>query len=83
MLQGAGGNIGLLVGPDGVFMIDDQYRQLSNKIKNAVTEITSYPITYVFNTHWHFDHAGSNEAFGEAAQIIAHENVRKRLREDQ
>ncbi|AXT18456.1 MBL fold metallo-hydrolase [Flavobacteriaceae bacterium AU392] len=82
MLQGAGGNIGLLIGEDGVFMIDDQYRELSDKIKNAVTEITSQPIKYVFNTHWHFDHAGSNEAFGEKAQIIAHKNVRKRLKED-
>lgn len=82
MLQGAGGNIGLLIGEDGVFMIDDQYRELSDKIKNAVAEITSLPIKYVFNTHWHFDHAGSNEAFGEKAQIIAHENVRKRLKED-
>ncbi|NAS32653.1 MBL fold metallo-hydrolase [Flavobacteriaceae bacterium R38] len=82
MLEGAGGNIGLLIGPDGVFMIDDQYRELSDKIKNAVAEITPLPIKYVFNTHWHFDHAGSNEAFGEGAQIIAHENVRKRLKED-
>ncbi len=82
LLQGAGGNIGLLVGSDGVFMIDDQYKQLGDKIKNAVAEITSEPIRYVFNTHWHFDHAGSNEAFGKDAQIIAHENVRKRLRED-
>ena len=82
LLQGAGGNIGLLVGADGVFMIDDQYKQLGEKIKNAVAEVTSQPIKYVFNTHWHFDHAGSNEAFGEGAQIIAHENVRKRLKEN-
>lgn len=82
MLQGAGGNIGLLIGPDGVFMIDDQYRELGDKIKNAVAELTDRPINYVFNTHWHFDHAGSNEAFGGEAQIIAHENVRKRLQED-
>jgi len=82
MLQGAGGNIGLFVGAEGVFMIDDQYRELGDKIKNAVKKITPQPIKYVFNTHWHFDHAGSNEAFGSDAQIIAHENVRKRLQKD-
>lgn len=82
MLEGAGGNIGLLIGDEGVFMIDDQYQQLGDKIKNAVAQITQEPIKYVFNTHWHFDHAGSNVQFGKEAQIIAHENVRKRLKED-
>ncbi|WP_394749158.1 MBL fold metallo-hydrolase [Spongiimicrobium salis] len=82
LMQGAGGNIGLLIGPEGVFMIDDQYRELGEKIEKAVAKITNRPIKYVFNTHWHFDHAGSNEAFGKKAQIIAHENVRKRLQED-
>lgn len=82
MLEGAGGNIGVLIGPDGVFMIDDQYQQLGDKIKKAVTKITEKPIKYVFNTHWHFDHSGSNVAFGKEAQIIAHKNVRKRLQED-
>lgn len=82
LLQGAGGNIGLLIGEDGVFMIDDQYKELGDKIKNTIAELTSQPINYVFNTHWHFDHAGSNEAFGENAKIIAHDNVRKRLKED-
>ena len=82
MLEGAGGNIGLFIGPDGVFMIDDQYKPLSDKIKSTIATLSQYPIKYVFNTHWHFDHSGSNEAFGEDAQIIAHENVRKRLKEN-
>ncbi len=82
LMEGAGGNIGLLIGDDGVFMIDDQYKELGTKIKNAVAELTSQPINYVFNTHWHFDHAGSNETFGNDAKIIAHDNVRKRLNED-
>ncbi len=81
MLVGAGGNIGLSVGDDGVFMVDDQFAPLSDKIKAAVAAITDDPVKYVINTHWHFDHVGGNEAFGETGSIIvAHENVRKRMK---
>jgi len=80
MLTGAGGNIGLSVGEDAVFMIDDQFAPLTPKIQEAIAKLTSRPIRFVLNTHWHFDHTGGNENLGKAgALIIAHENVRKRM----
>src|SRR5579871_921417 len=81
MLEGAGGNIGVLVGDDGVVMIDDQYAPLSDKIKAAITEIApKQPLRYVINTHYHGDHTGGNVPFAAAgATIVAHDNVRKRL----
>jgi cyclase len=74
-------NIGVSAGPDGVFIIDDQYEGDGEKIAKAVARISDQPIDYVLNTHWHFDHAGSNDYFGHAGSvIIAHDNVRKRLK---
>ncbi|MEX0644988.1 MAG: MBL fold metallo-hydrolase [Parvularculaceae bacterium] len=82
MLEGAGGNIGLSTGADGAFVIDDQYAPLSAKILAAIKKETDAPVEFVLNTHWHGDHTGGNEAFGAAgARIVAHENVRKRLKE--
>jgi len=84
MLEGSGGNIGLSVGEDGVVMIDNQFAGLSDKIKNAIAELSDHPVKYVLNTHWHGDHTGGNENFGnDGAIIIAHENVYKRLSTDQ
>lgn len=80
MLTGAGGNIGASIGEDGVFIIDDQFAPLSEKILAAIGELTDKPVTYVLNTHWHGDHTGGNENFGRTgAVIVAHRNVRKRL----
>jgi cyclase len=80
MLQGAGGNIGLVVGDDGAFLVDDQFAPLSAKVKAAVASVTKKPVRFVFNTHWHGDHTGGNQALGEAgALIIAQDNVRTRL----
>ena len=80
MLVGQGGNIGLSVGEDGAFMIDDQYAPLTDKIRAAVSRVTNQPIKFVVNTHWHGDHTGGNENMGKAgAIIVAHENVRKRM----
>jgi glyoxylase-like metal-dependent hydrolase (beta-lactamase superfamily II) len=82
MLEGAGGNIGLSTGADGAFVIDDQYAPLSEKIVAAVKQQTDQPIAFVLNTHWHGDHTGGNEALGATgAFIVAHDNVRKRLKE--
>ncbi len=84
MLMGEGGNILVSSGTDGVFMIDDQFAPLTEKIKTAIASFTSGKIRFVINTHWHLDHTGGNENIGEAgAVIIAHENVRKRLSTDQ
>jgi len=80
MLKGQGGNIGVIVGEDGVFMIDDQFAPLSDKIKAAIAEISDKPIKAVINTHWHGDHTGGNENFAKSGSVIvAHENVRKRM----
>src|SRR5438105_9767780 len=80
MLTGAGGNIGLSVGDDAVFLVDDQFAPLTPKIEAAIARITPKPVKFVLNTHWHFDHTGGNENLGKAgALIVAHENVRKRM----
>ena len=84
MLTGAGGNLGLSVGEDAVFLIDDQFAPLTDKINAAIAKITPKPVRFVLNTHWHFDHTGGNENYGNAgALIVAHENVRKRMGTDQ
>ncbi|SDB57909.1 Glyoxylase, beta-lactamase superfamily II [Flavobacteriaceae bacterium MAR_2010_188] len=82
MLQGAGGNIGVSSGEDGIFVIDDQFAPLSSKILAAIREISDADIKYLVNTHWHGDHTGGNVNMNAAgATIIAHDNVRKRLEE--
>ena len=84
MLTGRGGNLGLSVGEDGVFLIDDQFAPLTDKILAAIREITTEPVRFVLNTHWHGDHTGGNENLGNAgALLVAHENVRARLSIDQ
>jgi len=84
MLQGSGGNIGVLTGDEGTLMIDDQFAPLSEKIKSAIQEISDKPVNYLINTHWHGDHTGGNENFAnDGALIIAHENVRERMSKDQ
>lgn len=80
MLIGSGGNIGVSVGDDGTYIIDDQYAPLSDKIQAAIREIGGGEIDYVINTHWHGDHTGGNANFANAgAVIVAHNNVRTRL----
>ena len=79
MLVGAGGNIGVSVGDDGIVVIDDQYAPLAPKIEAALKTITDKPLRFIINTHYHGDHTGGNEHFGKSAPIVAHENVRKRL----
>jgi cyclase len=84
MLTGRGGNIGLFVGKDGAFLIDDQYAPLSEKILAAVKAVTPDPVHFVVNTHWHGDHTGGNENMGKAgALLVAHENVRRRMSTEQ
>jgi len=83
ILQGAGGNIGILTGKDGIFMIDDQFSALSDKIKDKLKTISDQPVTYLINSHHHGDHTGGNLNFQkDGALIFAHQNVRKRLKAD-
>lgn len=79
MLQGAGGNIGVSVGPDGILIVDDQFAPLAPKIEAALKELNSGKLKFVLNTHFHGDHTGGNAHFGREAHIVAHTNVRKRL----
>ena len=84
MMEGAGGNLGLSIGDDAVFLIDDQFAPLSEKITAAIAKLTAKPVRFLLNTHWHFDHTGGNENFGKAgAIVVAHENVRNRMSTDQ
>lgn len=84
MLQGEGGNIGVLVGPDGVLLVDDEYAPLVPKIEAAVKQLSPKPIRFVVNTHFHGDHTGGNAGLGtDGAIIIAQDNVRKRLSTEQ
>ncbi|MEJ7669469.1 MAG: MBL fold metallo-hydrolase [Casimicrobiaceae bacterium] len=80
MLTGAGGNLGVSIGADAVFVIDDQFAPLTPKIKAAIRKLSKKPVKFVLNTHWHLDHTGGNENFGKAGTlIVAHDNVRKRM----
>jgi glyoxylase-like metal-dependent hydrolase (beta-lactamase superfamily II) len=79
MLQGAGGNIGVSVGPDGILIVDDQFAPLAPKIKAALKELNPGKLKFVLNTHFHGDHTGGNAHFGRDAHIVAHTNVRKHL----
>lgn len=81
MLQGAGGNIGVSVGDDGIVVVDDQFAPLAERIQAALKGITDKPVRFVLNTHWHGDHVGGNEYWGQRGTIIAHDNVRKRMAE--
>ncbi len=84
MLEGSGGNLGLSVGTDGAFLIDDQFAPLSEKISAAIADITNDDVRFLVNTHWHGDHTGGNENFGNAgAIIVAHDNVRARMSTEQ
>ena len=83
MLEGAGGNIGVSVGTDGILIVDDQFAPLADKIKATLKTLGEGKLKFILNTHWHGDHTGGNAQFGREAPIIAHDNVRKRLSTEQ
>jgi len=78
----AGGNIGVSVGDDGVVLVDDQFEPLAPKIEAALAGITTKPVRFVLNTHFHGDHTHGNKVFGRRAILLAHDNVRKRMAQD-
>ena len=79
-LEGQGGTIGVLVGPDGIFMVDSQFAPLSQKIAAAIHQISDQPIRFMVNTHVHGDHTGGNENFAKmGTTIFARDELRFRL----
>jgi glyoxylase-like metal-dependent hydrolase (beta-lactamase superfamily II) len=84
MLTGAGGNIGVLVGTDGILLIDSQFPQLADKIKAALAPLSQGPVRLLLNTNWHYDHVMGNEWLAMAgAIIIAQENTRTDMAKEQ
>lgn len=79
MLEGAGGNIGVSAGPDGILIVDDQFAPLADKIRTALKGIGNHKLRFILNTHFHGDHTGGNAVFGPEATIVAQSNVRRRL----
>ncbi len=79
-LEGQGGTIGILVGPDGILMVDSQFAPLSQKILAAIRQVSNQPIRFLIDTHVHADHTGGNENFAKmGAVIFAREELRERL----
>ncbi|MDG1026108.1 MAG: MBL fold metallo-hydrolase [Gammaproteobacteria bacterium] len=84
MLQGSGGNIGVSIGEDGVIIVDDQFGPLTMKIQAAIAELSDKQVTFVMNSHFHYDHTDGNTNFGRAgAYIVAQDNARKRMESTQ
>lgn len=79
MLQGRGGNIGAVVGDEGILIVDDDYKTVSEKVSEALKGLGSATPRFIFNTHWHGDHTEGNFFFGKQSIIVAHANVRKRM----
>lgn len=79
-LEGPGGTISVLSGPDGVFMVDSQFAPLTEKLTAAIRKISDQPVRYLVNTHIHGDHTGGNENFGKAgALLFSRDQLRARL----
>ncbi len=80
MLVGQGGNIGLFIGDDGTFLIDDQFAPLTPKHLEAIRAVGGQKPKFLINTHFHADHTGDNENLGKAGTaIFSHDNVRERM----
>lgn len=79
MLVGAGGNVAVQTGADGVLIVDTQFAPMAPKLLAAIRKLSDKPIRYIINTHVHGDHSGGNEALArvDGATIIGHENILK------
>src|SRR5882762_4400158 len=84
VLEGSGGNVAVLTGPDGKVLVDAGISVSRPRVTGALAGLGADPITHLINTHWHFDHTDGNAWLNSAgAKIIAQENTRKHLREVQ
>ncbi len=75
MLVGAGGNVTVQVGSDGVLLVDTEFPQMSQKILAAMRKLSDKPLRYIINTHYHADHTGGNANLRKAGSTIAGGNV--------
>src|ERR1043166_9845388 len=73
MLEGAGGNVIIAVGTDGIIMVDGQYAPMHDKLKAAIEKISPLPIKYLINTHYHGDHVGGNGPFHQIGRASCRE----------
>ena len=79
-VEGSGGMIGVLAGPDGIFMVDSQFAPLTDKIVASLKEVSDRPIKYLVNTHLHGDHTGGNENFAKlGVTLLSRDELRARL----
>ena len=84
MLTGSGGNVGISTGKNGLYIVDDQVKEVTGPLLDAIRKISNKPIRFVINTHYHADHTGGNEVIGKAgAVIVAQDNVYKRMSSEQ
>jgi cyclase len=79
-LEGQGGTISVLTGPDGVLLVDAQFAPLTDKLAAAIRAVSDRPIRFLINTHLHGDHTGGNENFAKlGALIFSRDQLRQRL----
>ena len=83
VITGPGGNVGVRVTSEGVVVVDDKFEDNYDDIISEIQSVTDAPVRYVFNTHHHGDHTGSNVQFSALAPILAHENVRANILRNQ
>jgi len=83
MLEGAGGNITVLTGPEGTLLVDCDFAPMAEKLVAKLKEIGGDSPRFIVNTHFHYDHTGSNEVFGRTSTVISSTQLRERLKTEQ
>ena len=82
LVEGSGGNMAAIGGPDGLLLIDDGIALSKTKMRTALTRVGKGPLRYVINTHWHWDHTdGNGWARQDGAVVVAHANTARHLEE--
>ncbi|MFK7731252.1 MAG: MBL fold metallo-hydrolase [Pseudomonadales bacterium] len=81
LIQGDGGNVVVIEGDRSMLVIDNGYPEQAADLFNTIMQVGNKPLRFMVNTHWHFDHAGGNDYLGPRTNLVAHDNVRKRLSE--